>query len=631
MIRAAALCLACAIASPAWVESVEFPWHDVPQPVWERQLAWLKNAGFTHVSLPAAQDADGLNEVIRLIRRLDMEADLEGPVPDALLAQTRAHGGPLTDPLPGNALRISSLASDALVRARAALEGGKPAVLWTDVTDMLAASGFKPGALTFTGENRSAAAVLRRDALLAAYWNKSIGSIETIPGGGVSKPENAPGSPAPAVQQFGSETGFSFLSVTNSTGKPWNGELRAMYAPARRQIGIPNVTVRPNDTLWLPVNVPLKAGPLCKDCTAFANGDHLIYATAELTAMEYENGILAMEFTAADPGEVMLQLSSEPSGPLVAGGKPSIFEWDDRAMRARLHIPAGTGADKRVRIGLAIEPPDATAFFDNGRVLMIGETNPLTAQFSSEAILQRSRLRISPDFANAQDAGKDATTLTYKITVPDFAVAGDHADLAIEADGMRMSHVRPALLRPVELKFANSIEVKLATGALLPLYPATIPVNQRNGRELIVTLKNNAPEIRTFVLQPQVEGLEFSPAKLEVTVGVSTSREVSFRVFTKDAAPGLHTGIVQVSGAAKSSEPVQFAIIPDHGSVAYATSGFSFMETTKARATFMPGKWLEYVTKDNGQELLPAGGVPFAHAEPLRFEDLEPMLPRRGQ
>ena len=36
-------------------------------------------------------------------------------------------------------------------------------------------------------------------------------------------------------------------------------------------------------SLWLPVNVPLMAGPLCKDCSAFATVDHLVYATAELT------------------------------------------------------------------------------------------------------------------------------------------------------------------------------------------------------------------------------------------------------------------------------------------------------------------------------------------------------------
>ena len=74
----------------------------------------------------------------------------------------------------------------------------------------------------------------------------------------------------------------------------------------------------------------------------FANVDHLVYATAELTAMEYENGILAMEFFAPSGGEAILQLSREPlSGPFVAGGRPLPFDWDDHTLRARLQIPKG--------------------------------------------------------------------------------------------------------------------------------------------------------------------------------------------------------------------------------------------------------------------------------------------------
>src|SRR5580704_15296524 len=183
-------------------------------------------------------------------------------------------------------------------------------------------------------------------------------------------------------------------------------------------MSVPGVAVPAHDALWLPVNVPLTAGPLCKDCSAFANADHLVYATAELTALEYENGILAMEFAAPSAGEVILQLSREPSGPLVAGGKPSPFEWDEHTLRARLKIPAGKGPGNHVRIGLAIEPPDATAFFDSARVLLIGETNHLIAQFSADAIAQRSRLRIAPAFPVEQEPMKESLALGYLIKVP---------------------------------------------------------------------------------------------------------------------------------------------------------------------------------------------------------------------
>jgi hypothetical protein len=222
--------------------------------------------------------------------------------------------------------------------------------------------------------------------------------------------------------------------------------------------------------------------------------------------------------------------------------------------------------------------------------------------------------------------------------VPETALHGDHADLAIEADGMQMSHVRPQLLRSVELRFPDAVDVHLTASSALPLFPATIPVNQRTGRDLTITVRNNAPEIRNFVLEPKAEGVEFSPEKLEVTVGVSTSRDVSFRVFARGASPGLHAGTVTVSGAAMATVPVQFVVIPQTGSIAFSTSGFSFIESGKTRASFMPGRWLEFLNKDNNQNLLSGGGMAFTPGaieirgdalvfsdRTLKLEDLEPL------
>jgi len=116
--------LAYAGVCPAWVESVEFPWNEYPKPLWERELVWMKNIGIRHVSLPPAQNASEQNtselaDLIQIIRRLNIEADLEGPVPDSLQALTTAHGGPLTPPLPGRPVRISVLMPSALTRASA--------------------------------------------------------------------------------------------------------------------------------------------------------------------------------------------------------------------------------------------------------------------------------------------------------------------------------------------------------------------------------------------------------------------------------------------------------------------------------------------------------------------------------
>jgi hypothetical protein len=652
MIRIAVLTLAFAAVAPAWVESVEFPWNAYPKPLWERELVWLKNIGITHVSLPPAQNVAELNDLLRIIRRLDIEADLEGPVPDELQPLTRAHGGPLTEPLPGPPMRISALSTTAVMRSREVLLSGAQALLWTDVEETLGAAGYHPGAVNFAGEEKPAAIPLRRSAQLSTYWSKTFPSLHAMPGAGVKSPGvkstevkstgTTPAPPIPSVRQFAGSNGISVVSIVNRSARPWSGDLRVLYATAKKELGIPGVSVPARDALWLPVNVPLTAGPLCRNCSAFSNADRLVYATAEMTDMEYENGILAMEFEAPSAGEVVLQLSREPSGPFLAGGKPIDFDWDEHTQRARLKIPAGSGPGKRVRIGIAIQAPDATGFFDSARVLMIGETNRLTAQFSSEAIAQRSRLRLAPAFPIEQARAKEPLGLIYDVKVPATAVHGDHADLAIEADGMQMSHARPQLLQPVMLRFPDAIDVHVAANSALPLFPATVSLNQRAGRDLIVTVRNNALEIRNFALEPAAQGLEFSPAKLDVTVGASTSRDVSFRIFARDAAPGMHAGSVAVTGAATSTEPIQFAVFPQGGAVAFSTGGFSLIESAKFRASFLPGRWLEFINKDNNQNLLASTGMPFtaggieaagdalifADTRTVKLQDLEELATR---
>ena len=605
----ALLAVAFAGSASAWVESVEFPWNALPHQLWESQLVALKGLGFTRVSLPPARDPADLTDLIRILRRLDLEADLEGPVPEALQPQTRAHGGPLTEPLPG-VVRLSALAPAVVTDVRERLASGAPAVLWTDVLDTLGPAGFHPGALGFSNDERPAALALRRTSQLSAFWGRGFAALKETPGtAGLRLPQ--PAAPGLSVRQFTSEAGTSLVSVINKSARPWTGDLRVLYPALKRAIVLPAVSVPAQDSLWLPVNVPLSAGPFCKDCSAFATVDHLVYATAELTSMEFENGILAMEFAAPVAGEVILQLSREPSGPLVAGGKPGIVDWDDRTGRARLAFPAGTGPGNRVRLGLAMEPPDATAFFDSARVLLIGETNRLRAQVSSKAIAQRSRLRAPAALTVGEALVKDDLSLDYQVRVPDTAIPGDFADIAIEADGTQMSHARPQLLRAAGLEFADAIDVRLAAGARLRLEPAVIPVNQRTGREFTITVRNNAPEIRTFDIELSAEGLDFSPAKLQVVIGASAAREVAFRVFARNAAAGLHAGEVKVSGGARLMEPIAFAVFPQTGATAFSVNGFSLLESAKYRAVFLPGRWLEFIGKENNQSWLAAGGAAF--------------------
>lgn len=594
--------------APVFVESVEFPWAATPGHLWERDLLWLKDAGITHVSLPPAGDPAELLPLIRIIRRLDLEVDLEGPIPAFMEALARVHEGPLTAPLPGPPVRISALAPDALNRVTAQFLSSSRAVIWTDVFDTLNGATYHPGAIAFDGTERPAALTLRRCAQLTRYWGHLGTKLRPVAG-------SQPRIPVAtlAVRQYETSDGAAFVSVVNSARAPWTGDLKVSYSAARRFLALPGVTVPPLGSLRLPVNIPLMAGPLCRDCSAFATPDHLIYATAELSAMEYENGILAMEFFAPTAGEALLQLSREPSGPLVAGGKLAPFVWDDASKRLKLTIPAGPAPSRRIRIAIAIEPPDSTAYFPSAKVLLIGEENRLTAQYSSEAISQRSRLvaRAGIDATREATDPKSPLESVFRLTPPPAAIDGDTADIAIEADGIRLSHAQPRLRKPATLSFGDGIAVRLAANSTLALYPATIPVNQKAGREVTVAIHNNAPEIRTFQLELTAEGLEFSPKVANVTVGVSARRPVTFRVFSTNAIPGVHEGLAHLSGAATESEAVRFLILPQTATVAWSADGFHFLENLRQRASFLPGRWLEFIGKENGRDALPPSGVAF--------------------
>jgi hypothetical protein len=86
---------------------------------------------------------------------------------------------------------------------------------------------------------------------------------------------------------------------------------------------------------------------------------------------------------------------------------------------------------------------------------------------------------------------------------------------------------------------------------------------------------------------------------------------------------------------------VRFLVIPQTGAIAYSADGFSFLESTKTRASFLPGRWLEFIAKDNGQNAIPPGGNVFTAGaietrgdaliigqKTLRLQDLEQLAPK---
>ena len=619
---------------------------------WIRPLqpvkGWIDN-GYPHGYRPGlAQDRKAVRPWLHELESL-------------LAPQTEKHGGPIAfvegnagildapaPPLPVTV--VSAHDPAAMTRSRQALAAAGGALLWEDVEDALYPVGwerqggplYRAGAVSLNGDERPAVAALRRNATLLRHW----GAL--LPG---MKPERAypvklstgklpPGVTATEVVSRAPGVA-SAVSIANQSRQTFRNTLRAWDPFTKRSIEIENVHLAPHETLWLPVNVSLGGAGLCRECTAFSNAEHVVYATAELHTVEFENGTLAMEFAAPAPAEAVLQLARRPSGPYLAGGHLADFDFDEKTLRVHLKIPQGKGPASQVRVALAIEPPEHSAFFEEAKRLIIGRANTISTSYSSEQLAGRSRLRLPEGFA-ATPTKKSPLEIEYAVDVPADALHGDWANLAIEADGVPLGRAHLQLFRPASVHLAEAIRLHFGAAADLAVEPAIIPIDATAGRTVDVNIRNNSPEIQTYAIEPAGEGFQFLPPKTELNSGATMDRVLTLRIFPDGAAPGLHDWVLRFSGGTKLEIPARFLAIPRDRAVAWSAdldgdgSPEWILENQKARAVFSAqdgGRWLEFVWKDsapNGLNVLPESGA-FAGTGPVEVHAGEGALEFTGK
>jgi hypothetical protein len=623
--------LAAGCAWPAeFVQAVEFPYQHHPRMLWERELVWLKNIGIRTVAFsadPGAPSTDpraDLAGFLQLLRRLGMRGWIYNVSPE-LFAQLEPHlekhGGPLAFVVgptsldapspPAPVTRLSATAASSLLRSREVFAGGHGSLLWQDVEDTLAPT-LQRGVVAFSGDERPGAATLRRNAALLNRWAAILPNLNR---------QRKLNGKIQAVQLLSSGPhGASAVSISNRGSSAWTGSLQVYDPSAARQLIMPKIEAPAGQSLWLPVNIPLASGGLCEDCAAFAPGDRIVYATAELHSIEFENGILACEFSAPVAGEVVIQLSRTPSGPLIAGGKPADFQWDEKNSAVRLAIPAGKGPLNRVRIGLATEPPESSAFFGGSSRLIIGRPNIVSTSYSSEALASRSRLLAPPGF-HLKAIPKSPMEIDYEITVPadspHDSTHGEFVTLALEADGVRLGRTRVQLFRPASLRIGEAIALHLGPEAEAPVDPPLVSFDPKAGRELHIAIRNNYPSIQNYVVELSGKGLTFLPARTELSIGAATEREISVRMFSDDQSGSLRPALVRISGAAEFVQRFEALPLGRGAVVAYARDldgdGIAdrVIESQRVRASFsgVDGRWMEWVWKDTNTNLLPEAGL----------------------
>ena len=703
LLFAAALPAPVAIAPPAeYVQAVEFPYYLYPRTLWERELVWLKTIGVSTVEFsipwnwhqlqPGEFDFTGrtsprrdLVAFIRLLRRLDLRAWVRplppvpgwidngaptGPPPDAraqrawlkaletvLATQTASHGGPIAF-VEGRALGIDAAAPPAPVavisatdplaftRSRQAMTGAARALLWTDVEDALYPAGWaanpesllRKGAVGLSGDERPTTSALRRDAALLRNWARLFPGLHAV-----AMPRPAAGKlPAGVTAAEVVSPAASAIGITNSGAQPFHDDLRVLEPESKRTLIIPGVSVPPGESLWLPLGVSIGPDGLCRECTNFSGVEHIVYATAELLSIEFENGILAMEFAAPEPGEVVLQLARKPVGPFLAAGKPTEFGWEDVTLRARLPIPASSDRGNRVRIGIAIEAPETSAFFNDARRLIIGRKNVVSTSYSSAELAARSRLRLPEGFTGTPTV-KSPDEIDYEISVPADALHGDWVNLALEADGMPLGRARLQLFRPATIRLMEAMQLHFGAQTELTPDPPTAPMEPKAGGNLEISIRNNWAEIRTYRLEAAGEGLEFLPPKTEISVGAVDERRVSLRVFGAEGLAGVRDWRLRVADlsekGADTDLPMRVVLLPRGRTVAWSAdldgdgSPEWVLESQKVRAIFSGqdgGRWMEFCWKDSNVNFLPEQGL-FAGPGPVEVRAADNALEFTGK
>ncbi|MDE3164666.1 MAG: hypothetical protein KGN36_02585, partial [Acidobacteriota bacterium] len=545
-----------------------------------------------------------------------------------LETRSAAHGGPVAyvegrglaigaGPPPSPVVTLSLTKPDALARSREAIASTRGSLLWTDVEDGLYPAGWaadpaaplRKGAVGLDGEEHASTGALRRDAALLRGWGRLLEGLRAGPAPRLAAGKLPEG--VAAVQLDSPAAGA--VSLVNTRPSPFRGDLRVLDPVTRKPLIVPNVAIGPGQALWLPVGVTIGPEGPCTECTTFASTERIVYATAELLRVEFENGILAMEFAAPQSGEVVLQLARRPVGPYLAAGKPTDFDWDDQRSRARLPVPAGKQPGDHVRVGIAIEAPETSAFFNELHRLVIGQSNRVSTVYSSAAIAARSRLRL-PDGYTAAASNKSPNEIEYSVAVPGEAAHGDFASLAIEADGVPLGRARVQLYRPLSVRLVDALRLHFGVTA----EPPVAVVDPRGGANLEIALRNNTTEIQTYRVEFAGAGLEFFPAKTEIAIAPTDERRVAFRVFPAEGGEGVRDFSVRVKGGAEAEAAMRAVMIPRGRTVAWSADLDGdgapewVLESSKVRAVFSAqdgGRLIELTWKDTGGDFLPEGGI----------------------
>jgi hypothetical protein len=243
--------------------------------------------------------------------------------------------------------------------------------------------------------------------------------------------------------------------------------------------------------------------------------------------------------------------------------------------------------------------------------------------YSSAEVAARSRLRL-PEGYTATPTARSPNEIDYEIVVPADAIHGDFASLAIEADGVALGRARVQLFRPASVRLLPGMQLHFGPRTGLTPDPPVAAIDSMGGN-LEISIRNNSSGIQTYHLEPAGRGMEFLPAKTDLSIGPTDERRVEFRVFPAEGATGVRDWTLKIAGGAALAVPMRLVLVPRTSAVVWTADLDGdgapewILESAKVRAVFSTqdgGRWMEFTWKDTNTNFLPETGV-FAQAGPV--------------
>ena len=138
------------------------------------------------------------------------------------------------------------------------MEVGRGSLVWRDVEDAVYPEGWAPGvawlragAVGLAG-NETATEAVRRDAALLRHWGEIFPSLRAV-----ALPKTVGKLPDSLTAFEMVSPAASAVNLTNHGTETFEDDVRVAEPETKRTIVIPNVTVPPGESLWLPLSVSL--------------------------------------------------------------------------------------------------------------------------------------------------------------------------------------------------------------------------------------------------------------------------------------------------------------------------------------------------------------------------------------